>query len=258
MLSPAATQTLAICVLGLIGLGLFTWALIRVLRSPFTLAQTAVYLLLYLFVRILWRAEIIGRVAIPPGRGAVVICNHRGPLDSFSIALTANRVVHWMVAREYCVHPAIGWFLRICGAIPVRRAGIDTAATKLAIRHAQEGKLVGLFPEGRINDTDQLLLPGRPGVAMIALKARVPVVPCYIEGSPYDGTVWGCLFMPAKIRLKVGPPLDLSEFYDRDDSREVLEELTKRFLVEIAKLAGCSDFQPALAGRFYKPGLDNE
>jgi 1-acyl-sn-glycerol-3-phosphate acyltransferase len=163
-----------------------------------------------------------------------------------------------MVAREYCVHPAIGWFLRICGAIPVRRAGIDTAATKLAIRHAQEGKLVGLFPEGRINDTDQLLLPGRPGVAMIALKARVPVVPCYIEGSPYDGTVWGCLFMPAKIRLKVGPPLDLSEFYDRDDSREVLEELTKRFLVEIAKLAGCSDFQPALAGRFYKPGLDNE
>ena len=41
----------------------------------------------------------------------------------------------------------------------------------------------------------------------------------------------------------------------RDEGREVLEDLTKRFLVEIAKLAGCPDFEPKLAGRFYKPGL---
>lgn len=258
MLSPHAARVLAICVLSLIALGLLTWALIRVRRSPFTLAQTALYVPMYLIVRILWRARIVGRLSIPPGQGAVIICNHRGPLDSFSIALTVNRAVHWMVAREYCAHPAFGWFLRIAGAIPVSRAGIDTAATKLAIRYAREGELVGLFPEGRINDTDKLLLPGRAGVAMIALKARVPVVPCYISGSPYDGTVWRCLFMPAKIRLKVGQPMDLSEYYGRDNDREVLEDLTKRFLVEIAKLAGCSDFQPGLAGRFYKPGLSRE
>ena len=73
----------------LIGLGLLVWALVRVRRSPFTLAQTAVYVLLYLIVRILWRARIGGRLPIPPGQGAVVICNHRCPLDSFSMALTA-------------------------------------------------------------------------------------------------------------------------------------------------------------------------
>ncbi len=258
MLSAAQTQALAICVLSLIGLGLFTWAVIRVRRSPYTLAQTAVYVLLYLIVRILWRAHIVGRLPIPPGQGAVIICNHRGPLDSFPITLIVNRLVHWMVAREYCVHPAFGWLLRIVGAIPVRRAGVDTAATKVAIRYAQEGQLVGLFPEGRINETDQLLLPGRAGAAMIALKARVPVVPCYIAGSPYDGTVWGCLFMPAKIRLKVGQVIDLSQYYGRDNDREVQKELTKRFLAEIAKLAGCSDFQPKLAGRFHKPGVVEE
>jgi 1-acyl-sn-glycerol-3-phosphate acyltransferase len=258
MLSPAATQLLAISVLSLIGLGLVVWAVIRVRRSPFTSAQTVFYALLYLIVRILWRAEIVGRLPIPPGQGAVVICNHRGPLDAFSITLTVDRLVHWMVAREYCVNPAFGWFLRICGVIPVGRLGIDTAATKLAIRYAEEGELVGLFPEGRLNTTAELLAPGRPGAAMIALKARVPVVPCYIAGSPYDGTVWGCLFMPAKIRLTVGRPLDLAEYYDRDNDREVLEHLTRRFLVEMAKLAGCPDFQPKLAGRFYKPGLTEE
>ncbi len=255
MLPPAATQLLAIGVLGLIGLGLVAWAAVRFRRSPFTPVQTVVYALMYLIVRVLWRARIVGRLAVPPGQGAVVVCNHLGPLDSFSIALSADRLVHWMVAREYCEHPAFGWFLRICGVIPVGRAGIDTAATKQAIRYAREGELVGLFPEGRINTTDELLASGRPGAAMIALKARVPVVPCYITGSPYDGTVWRALFMPAKIRLKVGRPMDLSEFHGRDNEREVLEDLTKRFLVEIAGLAGCPDFQPKLAGRFYKPGL---
>jgi 1-acyl-sn-glycerol-3-phosphate acyltransferase len=258
MLSPLATQVLAICVLSLIGLGLLTWAVIRVRRSPFTPARTGIYVLLYLIVRILWRAQIVGRLPIPPGRGAVVICNHRGPLDSFSIALSVDRLVHWMVAREYCIHPAFAWFLRICEAIPVSRGGIDTAATKLAIRYARQGELVGLFPEGRINTTDELLAPGRPGAAMIALKAQVPVVPCFISGSPYDGTVWGCQFMPAKIRLKIGQPMDLSEYYGRDNDREALEDLTRRFLVEIARLAGCPDFQPKLAGRFYKPGLADE
>jgi 1-acyl-sn-glycerol-3-phosphate acyltransferase len=258
MLSPAATQVLAIGALSLIGLGLLTWAIVLVWRSLFTPAQAVLYALLYVIVRVLWRAQIVGRLPIPPDQGAVVICNHLGPLDSFSIALTVDRLVHWMVAREYCVHPAFAWFLRISGVIPVSRGGIDTAATKLAIRYAQEGELVGLFPEGRINTTAELLAPGRPGAAMIALKARVPVVPCYITGSPYDGTVWGCLLMPAKIRLKVGQPIDLSAYYGRENDREVLEHLTRQFLVEMAKLVGCPDFQPKLAGRFYKPGLADD
>ena len=90
---------------------------------------------------------------------------------------------------------------------------------------------------------------------MIALRARVPVIPCYVTGAPYDGTILGCLVMPAKVRLVVGRPIDLSPYYGRESDREVLEELTKRFLQEIAALAGQPDFQPQLAGRFYKPGL---
>lgn len=258
MFSPATTQVLAICVLSFIGLGLVTWAVIEVRRSPFRPDQTAVYVVNYLIARILWRARIGGRLPIRPGQGAVIICNHRGSLDSSFIALTVNRVVHWMVAKEYCLHPVLKWFFRICESIPVSRGGVDTAATKLAIRYAQEGELVGLFPEGRINATDQLLLPGRPGAAMIALKARVPVVPCYVAGSPYDGTVWGCLFMPAKVDLEVGQPIDISEYYGRENEREVLEDLTRRFLVEMARLAGSPDFQPQLAGRFYKPGQEGD
>jgi len=253
MMPPVATNVLAICVLLAAGFALAVWAAVVYRRFRFTPGQALLFAWNFWMARILWRAKLSNRLPIPPDQGAVIVCNHRSGADPSFIALTVNRVVHWLVAKEYCEHPAFGWFLRTCEVIPVNRGGIDTAATKMAIRCAREGGLVGLFPEGRINATDQLLLPGRPGAAMIALKARVPVVPCYVSGSPYDGTAVGCLLIPAKVRLQVGRPIDLSPYYGRENDRDVLEALTRRFMTEIAKLAGHDDYQPQLAGRFYKP-----
>jgi 1-acyl-sn-glycerol-3-phosphate acyltransferase len=242
-----SSDILAICVLAAQGSALAGWTVWMLRRSPFTPVQSVLYALNYAIARVLWRATIHGRFSIPPDRGAVIVCNHRCPLDPSFIALAVPRVVHWLVAREYCEFPPFAKLLRTCGSIPVGRGGIDTAATKAAIRMVEQGGLVGLFPEARINTTEQLLLPGRLGAAMIALKARAPVVPCYIHGSPYDGTSLGCLLMPASVRLEIGQPIDLTEYFDRDDGREALEELTLRFLREIAQLAGEPDFQPQLA-----------
>jgi len=252
-----SAEFLAICVLGAMALAVVAWVVIQLRRSPYTPVQTLLYGLNYLIVRLVWRAEIRGHLLLPPGEGAVIVCNHRSPLDPSFIALVADRVVHWMVAREYVEHWAFGWFLRTCEVIPVNRGGIDTAATKLAIRYAREGGLVGIFPEGRLNVTDRLLLPGRAGAAMIALKARVPVVPCYVHGSPYDGTPWGCVLMPAKVRLKVGRPIDVSQYFGRENDRQAMVDLTKRILVEIAHLAGEVDFQPEFAGRWPARELEN-
>jgi 1-acyl-sn-glycerol-3-phosphate acyltransferase len=207
--------------------------------------------------RVVWRGRAAGRLPLPDGQGGVIVANHISGIDPSVIAITSHRPVRWMVAREYCTHWALGWFFRTLGCIPVNRGGIDTAATKLAIRYAQAGDLVGLFPEGRINNTDSLLLPGRPGAALIALKARVPVVPCYVEGTPYAGdSVFSSLFMTAKATVTVGQPIDIAPYAEREGENGVLEEMTRRFLVEIARLAGVDDFQPQLAGKRWKPGAD--
>ncbi|MBN2293537.1 MAG: 1-acyl-sn-glycerol-3-phosphate acyltransferase [Pirellulales bacterium] len=221
-------------------------------RTRYTTSQAIMIGLVYPMIRVLWRAEISGHVPIAGDRGAVIVCNHISPVDPGFITLGVDRVMHWMVAKEYCQHPAVGWFFRIFEAIPTSRGGIDTAATKQMIRYAEEGKLVGLFPEGRINDSGQFLLPGRSGAAMIALKAQVSVIPCYVSGSPYEGSVFGCLIKPAKARMVVGEPIDISEYYDGDGDRETLDKLTRLFMSRIAALGGRPDFQPQLAGRFYK------
>jgi 1-acyl-sn-glycerol-3-phosphate acyltransferase len=240
MLSADTADILGICVVTAVGAGVIGWVVSMLRRSPFTPTQSVLYAVNYVFVRILWRARFHDSFPIPPDRGAVIVCNHRCPLDPSFIALLTPRVIHWMVAREYCDYPPFRRLLKMCGAIPVRRGGVDMAAVREAIRLVRQGELVGMFPEGRINTTEDLLLPGRPGAAMVALNAHAPVVPCYIDGAPYDGTTLGCLFMPASVRLMVGQPLDLSAYFDRNEGRETQNELTRRFMEEIARLAELS------------------
>ncbi len=258
MLSDSGTNLLAACVLASAGLLLVGWGAVRWHALGYSAAQTPFFVWNLVMTRILWRAEIVGKLPIEPGQGAVIVCNHRSSIDPAFIALAAGRLVHWMIAKEYWSSPLLGWFFRTMEAIPVGRGGIDTAATKLAIRYAREGDWVGMFPEGRINTSGQLMLPGRPGVALVALKARVPVVPCFISGSPYNGTSMGCLLMTAKTRLVVGRPIDISEHFDRETSKEMLEELTRRFLVEIARLAGIENYHPRLAGPRWRPEDDED
>ncbi|MBC8876641.1 MAG: 1-acyl-sn-glycerol-3-phosphate acyltransferase [Planctomycetes bacterium] len=221
-------------------------------KTPFDPFRAFWYLVTILLARILWRAK-VPPMPVPPGQGAVVVSNHRGSVDPFFIALGTNRHIHWMVAREYCRHPAFGWFLRLCEVIPVNRGGIDTASTKRAIRLASEGGLVGVFPEGRINMTDKFMLPGRPGAILVALKARVPIVPCFIQGSPYDRTPWSPFLMRAKVIVRFGEPIDLSPYYDRERDAGLVGQLMLEAIKAIAGLAGREDFEPSLAGRRWKP-----
>jgi 1-acyl-sn-glycerol-3-phosphate acyltransferase len=218
--------------------------------SPF---QFLLWILGWLLCKLLWRARWLTPLRLPEGQGAVIVCNHRSSVDPFFLQTMTMRKMHWMVAREYCEHPALRWFLSSCEVIPVSRGGVDTASTKAAIRLASAGDIVGMLPEGRINMSEQFMLPARPGAALVALKARVPVIPCYIKGSPYWRYSWSPLTMRARVEVRCGEPIDLSEFYGREGEPQVFEEVTRRMLKAIAALAGQTDFEPQIAGRKWKP-----
>lgn len=249
MFSPMSTELVGAAILAGLALALGGRAVKVLRRSPLSTPQSLLFGLNYVMSRVLWRATISGTFDLPAGSGAIIVSNHRSPVDPSFFYLATRRVVRWMVAREYCIHPAMAWFFRIVESIPVGRGGIDTAATRLAIRHARAGGLVGMFPEGRINDTSSLMIPGRPGAAMIALRARVPIVPIYIQGSPYNGSVFGSVLLPAKVHLTIGSPIDLSDYYGRADDRAAHHEVTFRLLRQIAALAGRVEYEPRIAGR---------
>jgi 1-acyl-sn-glycerol-3-phosphate acyltransferase len=245
-------QGLLACVVAF-ALLLGAWVLYLRCFSRFAPHQALLWGIANLLARGLWRAKLPDSLPIPDDSGAVLVCNHRSSVDPFFLQPVSHRKIHWMVAREYCVHPIFGLFLRACEVIPVGRGGVDTAATKAALRLTAEKGLVGMFPEGRINMTEELLLPCRPGAAVVALKSRVPMLPVYIQGSPYRKVAWSPFFMRANVVVRVGPLIDVSEFYGRQDEPEIVQQVMLRALKGIAALAERPDFEPQLAGRSWKP-----
>lgn len=227
-----------------------------VVRSTaYTPMQTFFWLFAKFYVRVVWRTRIVDEFPLPDEGNGVVICNHRSSIDPFFIQVSARRVIRWMVAREYCEQPVLRYLLvRVAQVIPVNRGGIDTAATKTAIRVVSQGGMVGMLPEGRINRTDRLMNPVRPGAILVALKARAPIIPCYIEGSPFGGKIWSPFVMRARARVRYGQPIDMSPYYGRDKDPEVVRQLLIQCIRAIAELAGHPDFEPQVAGRRWKPG----
>lgn len=202
------------------------WGLLR--PGRYSTFERILYAPVYALSRVLWRVDIEwleapsqpDAAAQPAPRntdrqrllkerlsgGAVLVANHRCSIDPFFVQLIAGCRVHWMVAGEYFKSPLLGDLLRAYEAIPTNRGGIDTNAIKRAIALAASGRFVGMFPEGRINRTDQPLLSIRPGAATVALRAGVPLVPLWIEGAPVGPTIFSPLFRAAKIRVIVGLP----------------------------------------------------
>lgn len=184
---------------------IYAWLIAR--TSDYNFWESALYLPTYLMGRLLWRVHFTNQAPAELKAGAVLVANHRSSVDPFFVQLAARRRVHWMVAREYCEHSVFGIILRWAQVIPTNRSGMDTAATKAAIRLTKLGRLVGMFPEGRLNHTRAPMVSIRSGAAMVAERAGVPIVPLYIAGSPYRREVWSPLIMPAHVAITFGTPI---------------------------------------------------
>jgi 1-acyl-sn-glycerol-3-phosphate acyltransferase len=133
--------------------------------------------------RVLLRPEVAGRVHVPREGGAIVAFNHVGFLDALLVTQVLARPARFMVAAGVLRLPLIGTILRASGAFGVRRGESDREAVRLAIASAAAGSLVGIFPEGGLRHGGPLGELHR-GAALIALRARVPLVPVAIGRRP--------------------------------------------------------------------------
>lgn len=175
--------------------------------SHYGIYESILYAPTYLLGRLLWRVQFKNEPPSEIDAGALLVANHRSSVDPFFVQLAARRRVHWMVAKEYCDHVIFGPILSVFQVIPTNRSGMDTAATKHAVRLTRMGRLVGMFPEGRLNHSKEPLLSIRSGAAMIAARSCVPIIPLFIQGSPYRKTVWSPLFIPARVVITFGQPI---------------------------------------------------
>jgi len=182
--------------------------------------------------RVYHRVEVLRPPRLPRRGPAILVCNHISGLDPLLIQSVSRRVITWMMASEYYDVKAIGWVFRTVEAIPVDRSGRDLAATRAALRALAADRIVGIFPEGRI-ETDHALLPFQTGVALIAIKTGVPVYPAYLDGTQRGKEMVPALLAPQQARLAFGPAVG---FARSSTSRDALEQATDKIRIAVEDL----------------------
>lgn len=201
---------------------------------------------LYVAFMFHWRAS--GRCPYPEFGGAIILSNHRSPVDPMLAWMNSHlryegparstRVIGYLMAREYYEQPGlVGWVGRAMQSIPVDRDGHDIGPTRDAIRRLEKGDLIGIFPEGGIN-TGEGLRAANPGIAFLALKSGVPIIPVYINGAPQGESMIEPFYSPSRVRVTYGTPIDLSPWQGQRKSQEVLQALTDLLMRKLAELGG--------------------
>lgn len=173
-------------------------------------------------------------------QGPVLIAsNHMSFLDPLFIAITVGktgRVIRFLAAAEFFTKGIVGWTLKVMRQIPLRRGEGDESALDAAKDALREGSIVGIFPEGKINDDPAALLPGRRGVARLAVEANVDILPIGVWGPqfrlPRSGVTRSRPFR-TRVSIVIGDPITHDP---TDETEDALEKLTERVMDEIARL----------------------
>ena len=179
----------------------------------------------------MWRVE--GADNVPPTGGLIVVANHLSNVDPPVLACSVPRRLRYL-AKSGVFKPGVATFLEAYGAHPLDRAGNDAAAFLWARNLLKDGGALALFPEAHRNPSAGLQRP-MPGIALMALRTGVPILPVGITGTERLGPLWRIAFPTGKIRVRIGAPFTLPAVRGRV-GREQLESLADSIMAHVSDL----------------------
>ncbi|MBR3211054.1 MAG: 1-acyl-sn-glycerol-3-phosphate acyltransferase [Bacilli bacterium] len=139
--------------------------------------------ILVVLVYLLYPPKVKGRENIPKEGPVVLAGNHTKWLDPVTLcAVVKKRQVHFLAKKEL-FHGFYLLIMKGVGAIPVDRSIHDHGALVYAIQGLKRGLTIGIFPEGTINRTDDVIMPFKMGAVKMAQEANAPIVPFVITGK---------------------------------------------------------------------------
>ncbi|MER5753952.1 MULTISPECIES: lysophospholipid acyltransferase family protein [unclassified Streptomyces] len=201
------------------------------------------YVVLGPLLRVLFRPRIEGLEHVPASGAAIVAGNHLSFADHFLMPAILKRRITFLAKAEYFTGPGIkgrliAAFFRSAGQIPVDRSGKDAgqAAIREGLGVLRKGELLGIYPEGT-RSHDGRLYKGKVGVAVMALRAGVPIIPCAMIGT-FEAQPPGRVvprIHPVVIRF--GKPLDFSRYAGMENEKAILRAVTDELMYAILSLS---------------------
>ncbi|MEU0685551.1 lysophospholipid acyltransferase family protein [Streptomyces uncialis] len=202
------------------------------------------HVLLGPLLRLLFRPRIEGLERVPETGAAIIAGNHLSFADHFLMPAILRRRITFLAKAEYFTGPGLrgrltAAFFRSAGQIPVDRSGKEAgqAAIREGLGVLSQGELLGIYPEGT-RSHDGRLYKGKVGVAAMALKAGVPVIPCAMIGTFEAQPPGQVLPRLRPVRIRFGAPLEFSRYEGLENEKAILRAVTDEIMYAILELSG--------------------
>ncbi|MFD3487209.1 MULTISPECIES: lysophospholipid acyltransferase family protein [unclassified Streptomyces] len=202
------------------------------------------YVLLGPLLRLLFRPRIEGLEHIPADGAAILAGNHLSFSDHFLMPAIIRRRITFLAKAEYFTGPGIkgrltAGFFRGVGQIPVDRSGKEAgqAAIREGLGVLGKGELLGIYPEGT-RSHDGRLYKGKVGVAVMAIRAQVPVVPCAMVGTFEIQPPGQKIPSIKRVTIRFGEPLDFSRYAGLENQKAAVRAVTDEIMYAILGLSG--------------------
>jgi 1-acyl-sn-glycerol-3-phosphate acyltransferase len=173
------------------------------------------------------RVALSGGDHIEKGKPHVLMANHQGAFDIFSLLGFLPVDFKWLAREEIFKIPILGWAMAAAGYISIDRKGKKKAlkAVERAVAKIREGTSVLVFPEGT-RSPDGKIHPFKKGGFTLAIKAGAPIVPISIRGSRDVLPRSSISVRPGTIEIIVGKTIrtDDKSLADRADLMQAVRE----------------------------------
>ena len=150
----------------------------------------------------------------------IAMSNHNSALDPLILAYPCKKYEIRFVGKKELVK--VKWIGNLLNKglhmITVDRHNSDMAAMRLCMKTLREGYVLGIFPEGTRHHED-LMSEVETGAAVLALRAKVPILPVYIQSKPK-------LFRFNHVYI--GRPMDISDLAAQGFNTDTVEALCDR------------------------------
>ena len=144
----------------------------------------------------------------------------------------------------------------MAGQVPIDRSDADSAQAALdtAERILDQGKLLGMYPEGT-RSPDGRLYKGKTGLARLALQTGVPVIPVAMIGTDVVNPPGSQDVAVRPGHGAIGKPMDFSRFDGLAGNRFIERAVIDEVIYELMRLSGQEyvDIYAATSKRVQQP-----
>ena len=137
----------------------------------------------------------------------IIVSNHISNVDPIILcSVLKKQQPHYMAKKELFKVPVLKGIIKAMGAFPVNRGGVDVSAIKHSIKLLEEGKCIGIFPQGhRYKGVDPKETDVKTGAAMLACKTQTQILPCFLKTKKRK------LAFLSRVDVIIGKPISFEE-----------------------------------------------